>query len=117
MSKLAPNVPTRVVGLDRPRTMALTLAALRRIKEATGSFDMELSEDAVFERAPALVWASLIDEDREDVSPQDVEGMLHAGNLGEVVSALEHLARTSMRGAEGNELPAPKKGARKKAAK
>lgn len=105
-TKLSPNVPTRTVALDRPRTMALTLGALKRIRDITGSLDMQLDEDSVFERAPSLVWASLVDGDREDLSPEDVAGMLHAGNLAEVVGALQHLTQASTR-AEGNAVPAP----------
>lgn len=110
MSKLPPNVPVRVVDLDRPRTLALTLAALKRIKDATGSLDMDLTEDAIFDRAPALVWSALVDEDREGVTPGDVANMLHAGNLSEVIEALGSLADASQpKGAEGNAVPAPQK--------
>lgn len=109
MSKLPPNVPTRVVELDRPRTLALTLSALKRIRDITGSLNMELDEEAIFERAPSLVWASLVDEDREGVTPEDVGLMLHAGNLSDVVDAIGHLANTSAKGAAGNSAPAPAK--------
>lgn len=110
-TKLSPNVPRRVLELDRPRTIALTLGALRRIKEVTGSSDVALSEDEVFDRAPALIWAALVDSDREDVTPDDVEGMLHAGNLAAVVGALSELAaQRDAKGAEGNAaVPAPPK--------
>lgn len=107
---LPPNVPTRVIPLDRPRTMALTLAALRRIKDVTGSLDIDLTEDAIFDRAPSLVWAALVDEDRTDLTPDGVGDMLHAGNLSVVVSALGELAEASRPAdAEGNAVPAPQK--------
>ena len=106
---LPPNVPTRTIDLDRPRTIALTLGALRRIKEATGSLDIELTDEAIFDRAPALVWAALVDEDR-DVAPEQIADMLHAGNLAQVVEALGALAEASQpKGAEGNAVPAPRK--------
>lgn len=110
MSTLPINVPRAVVDLDRPRTIALTLAALKRIKDATGTLDMDLTEDAIFDRAPSIVWASLIDGDREDLTPEAVADLLHAGNLAQVVEALGSLAEASApKGAEGNAVPAPRK--------
>ena len=107
---LPPNIPTRTVELDRPRTIALTLAALKRIRDVTGSLDMSLTEEAIFDRAPSLVWAALVDGDREDLTPDDVANMLHAGNLAQVVEALGGLATESHpKGSEGKAVPAPKK--------
>lgn len=106
---LPPNVPTCTVDLDRPRTLALTLGAMRRIKEQTGTLDLDLTEDAMFDRLPAIVWAALVEDDR-DISPEQVADTLHAGNLASVVEALGSLAEASQpKGAEGNGSPAPRK--------
>lgn len=102
------NVPRAVVDLDRPRTITLQLSALKRIREATGSLDIDLAEDAIFERAPEIIWAALIDEDREGLTPDDVRGMIHAGNLASVIESLSGLVVSSTpKGAEGNGHPAP----------
>lgn len=110
MSTVPINVPRAVITLDRPRTITLQIKALQRLKDATGSFDMQLTEDALFERAPTLIWCTLVDGDREDLTPADVEAMLHAGNINEVVEALGQLTTPSFpKGAEGNALPVPVK--------
>lgn len=112
MRKIPANVPRTVIELDRPRTMTLQLDALKRIKDQTGSFDIPVEGDAMFDRAPVIIWCALVDGDREDLSPEDVAGMIHAGNLGGIVGALADLVRQSSptaKGAEGNDLPVPAK--------
>lgn len=107
MKTIPVNVPRAVITLDRPRTMTLQLDAIKRIKDQTGSFDIP-SGDEMFERAPTIIWCAFVDGDREDLTPEDVAGMIHAGNLAAVVGALSDLVgQSSPKASEGKALPVP----------
>lgn len=99
---LAANVPTAVVELDRPRTVAFTIGAMRRFKEEAG---YSVTKGVEPEDIGRLLWATLVDEDRGDISVDAVESLLHTGNIeavGEILSSLQGAA-------EGNEVQAPAK--------
>ncbi|HEX6924354.1 MAG TPA: hypothetical protein VF167_02940 [Longimicrobiaceae bacterium] len=101
---LAANVPTAQVELDRNRTIAFTIGAMRRVKELTGrSITAGIEEEDV----GRVVWAMLTEEDRADLTPEQVEDMIHPGNLGAVTAAIARLSGDA-EGAEGNARPAGK---------
>ena len=104
-TKIPPNVPRAVLDLDRPRTMVLWYPALMRLQEHLSGTDDALD----MKNLPTLIWCGLIDEDREDVTPEDLQLTLHAGNIEEVSEAVSKLwdKSSSRKRAEGNEVPAP----------
>lgn len=92
--QLPTNVPSVVVNLDRPRRIAFTLGAMRRIKQATGkSVTDEGSE--LTDVMGAFIWAMLIEEDRKDVTVEQVEDMIWPGNLDEVTAAFNQVVGQS----------------------
>ncbi len=98
----APNLPTAVVPLDRPRTLAFTLGAMHRIQEITGkpiAQLQELSESELLTSIHEYVWAMLVNEDREGLTPADIAEMLWPGNLQEVVEGFSGLLERSTPGA------------------
>lgn len=112
MMALPENVPVVTVDLDQPRRMALTLGAMRRLKEQTGLAIMDLGEfpaDKLMESLGKLIWSCLINEDRVGLTVDDVEELIHPGNLGAAAEALGHLmASLNQKGAEGNAPAAAK---------
>jgi hypothetical protein len=85
---LPENVPTATILLDRPRTIAFTLSAMRRIRESGRTIgDETIDEAAMVDHIGAYVWAMLVNEDREGLTIEDVEDMLHPGNLPAVTAA------------------------------
>lgn len=106
-------VPTVEIILDKPRKMALTLGALRRIQEQTGKSVNALDE--VLQNDPlshigGLIWASLVNEDRAGLTRDDVEEMLHMGNLEAAVGSFHELlaVMAGPEGAEGKGRPVAK---------
>ena len=91
--KLPENVPTVVIELDRPRTMAFTLGAMRRIKQVTGhALDDEKPDgERLIDVIGAYIWAVLIEEDRKDLTVENVEDLLHPGNLDAATQAFNAL--------------------------
>lgn len=117
---LPENVPVVEIVLDRPRKMALTLGAMRRIQEQTGQPVTELGEllkNNPLEHLGGLIWAALVNEDREGLKSEDIEEMLHLGNLEPAIAAYHDLLASLLpqKGAEGKGLavvaPAPRKSA------
>lgn len=101
-------VPTVEIVLDKPRRMALTLGALRRIQEQTGRAVDTLNE--VLQNDPlthigGLIWASLVNEDRAGITRDDVEEMLHMGNLEAAVASFHELLAAMAEGVEGKARP------------
>jgi hypothetical protein len=108
MSALPENVPTVTVELDRPRTLAFTLGAMRRIKEATGRSISEIQEtDIQPETFGSYIWALLVNEDRAGLTVEDIEEMVHAGNLRAVSAALQELVGGLAEGNASTETPNP----------
>lgn len=110
---VAQNVQTVTIALDRPRSMALTLGAMRRIKEATGRSITELQQGErgiEVEHVGAYIWAMLVNADREGLSVEDVEEMIRPRDLPEVTAAFAKLFTAASEGAEGN---APRKDRKK----
>lgn len=104
------NVPTAVVELDKPRTIALTLDALNRLEELTGQPIMQigLDSDNIVKKLDIWIWASLDDEDRAEISASEIRQMIHLGNIARIATAVSSLITDSLPDAkEGKEEPAP----------
>ena len=119
---LPENAHTVTVPLDRPRRLALTLGAMRRIQQLTGltvSTLADLSEADRTEHFHRLIWSLLVNEDREGLTPEDLEELIHAGNLQAIAEGFAAVLFEPLptKGAEGNAVvvpPAPKAGKRRK---
>lgn len=99
---LPENVPTATVVLDKPRKIAFTLGAIRRLKEKTGkSIDEALDDQNLLESTGPCVWALLVGEDRQGLTVEDVEDMISPGMLGSIIEAIGSLAGASVESAEG----------------
>lgn len=104
------NVPTAVVELDKPRTIALTLDALNRLEELTGQPIMQigLDSDNIVKKLDIWIWASLGDEDRAEISASEIRQMIHLGNIARIATAVSSLITDSLPDAkEGKTEPAP----------
>lgn len=102
---LPEHVPTAVVNLDKPRRVAFTLGAMRRIKEATGFAIDDEAPRRTTDVLGAYIWAMLVKEDREGLTVEDVEDMLHPGNLEEITNVFHKLVGLSA-GENGGKAPA-----------
>lgn len=123
---LAANVPRTTVELDRPRTVAFTLGAMRRFKEVAGQSVQQLFQrmeesndpEVLLEELHNLLWSMFIDADREGLTPEQVEEMIHIGIVPEISDAITRLVQPSMpepKGAAGNSpKPAKKRPAKGK---
>jgi hypothetical protein len=114
--KIAAGVPTASIVLDKKRTMAGTLGAIRRIQEHTSDDlvreDGSINEQAGLDNLSIMVWCLLTKESREELDVEDVEDLIHPGNIEEVGEACERLMKPwlAAAGAEGNgEQPATRK--------
>jgi hypothetical protein len=92
---LPENVPVETLVLDKPRRLAFTLGALRRLRQHNGyAYDAQVVETSI-DRIPVYVWAMLIPEDRDNLTVEDIEDMLHYGNVGEAIAVVAKLANLS----------------------
>lgn len=110
------GVPRGTVVLDRPRAVTLQLDALLRLTEALGVplHELEASPPQMAPVLDAWVWACLTDDDRADVTREEIRAMLHLGNMGDCIQEIIRVASLSMpEGAEGN--GGPPKGRKAKA--
>lgn len=104
------NVPTAVVQLDKPRTIALTLDALNRLEELTGQPLMEIGLDPaqIVKKLDAWIWSGLDDADRAEISAAEIRKIIHLGNLTQMLSVVSSLVTASLPDAkEGKIEPAP----------
>jgi hypothetical protein len=108
------GVPTVMIDLDKPRELGYTVAAIARIQAIVGAAaDLTLQKTQV-EMLPKLVWACLSAEGRRELSIEQIEDMIHLGNVGPIGAAIGVLhAASNPEDAEGNGV----KGPRKKAAR
>lgn len=91
--KLPAYIPTTVVKLDRERRIALTLAAMRRITAVTGASVFDSTD--LRETIGQCIWAMLIDDDRGDVTVENIEDMIYPGNMAEVIAAFNEVIAAS----------------------
>lgn len=89
------NVPTVEVMLDKPRRIAFTLGAMRRIKQVTGHSVTEEKSAELTDVIGAYIWAMLVEEDRKDVTVEQVEDMIWPGNLDEITAAFNQVVGAS----------------------
>lgn len=94
------GIPTVVLQLDQPRTLGFTMGAMRRIKEELGTLDLPMVDgriplDRAIEIMPVYIWACLDAKDRTEVSVEQLEDMMHPGNLPEITDAVTKLFKAS----------------------
>lgn len=96
------NVPVAEIMLGgSPRKIAFTLGAMRRIKEVTGHGIDEETDQRTVDVLGAYIWAMLVKEDRKGLTVEDVEDMLHPGNLESITEVFNKLVTASTGDAEG----------------
>lgn len=98
--------PRFSLELDKPRTHALTLRACRLIEESTGHSITDvvgLLESAPLTYLGRVLWATLLESDREGLTVEEVEEMIHPGNLLAAIETMQQLLKTfeALGGAEG----------------
>lgn len=110
-----PNVPTVTIELDKPRRLAMTLGAMLRIKQERVKRHKELSAltngDGDADHSALMlgpqIWAMLVDEDRAELTIEQVEGAVHMQNMDAIISAIEEISGSSAaEGTEGKAGPA-----------
>jgi len=108
----ATGTPTVTVELDKPRTLGFTLGAMRRVQDHLGADAFSGEQDQI-RALPTYVWACLSAADREELSVEAIEDLIHPGNMKAVSDAIGDLfQRSNPEGAEGN-VVAPAKGKQK----
>lgn len=92
---LPENVPTRTITLDRPRRIALTLGATRRMKETGVNTNMLFSQDGkddtLLDHLSTLLWCMLVEDDRGDVTPGDLDELIPITRMPEIQIAIFEL--------------------------
>lgn len=98
MSGFAKNVPTTTIQLDKPRTIAFTLDALNRLEELTGTplLQIELDSAKIVKKLDLWIWSGLSDEAREEITPAEIRGMIHLGNLSQMLGEVSSLITASI---------------------
>jgi hypothetical protein len=95
------GTPTAVLQLDKPRTLGFTMGAMRRIKDKVGSLEIPVGADGkipldrALEIMPTWIWACLEAPDRAEISVEQLEDMLHPGNLPQLTEAIVSLFKAS----------------------
>lgn len=95
------GTPTAVLQLDKPRTLGFTMGAMRRIKERLGTLDMPIGTDGkipldkALDLMPTWIWACMDAPDREEVTVEQLEEMMHPGNLQAISESIVGLFRAS----------------------
>ena len=90
----AEGVPTVEVQLDKPRSLGFTLGSMRRSMEERRK--RNVPEDAPEALTLALdVWACLDGESRAEISIEQIEEMVHVGNIKAVSASFAELFRLS----------------------
>lgn len=120
MTALLPEgTPTHTVDLGgRPRTLAFTMGALRRLRERLGDKVGDLAENPglVMEYVDDYVWSMLADrEDRDEIAPEDVADLIPFGRIGAYASVVVELVAASVEKREASEEGNPQKAARTRA--
>lgn len=96
MAGFAEGTPTVSVTLDKPRELAFTLGALRRVREKLGSLDIPTDDSPESLAAlPHIVWACLDASGRKEVTVEQIEDLIHPGNMAAVSEAITKLFRAS----------------------
>jgi hypothetical protein len=102
MAEFAEGMPTATVKLDKPREIGFTLGALRRVKEKLGRLDFDLAGAGASMALPTYVWACLPASGRKELTIEQVEDLIHPGNMNEISDALGVLFKASTPDPEAN---------------
>lgn len=95
------GIPTVVLQLDKARTLGFTMGAMRRIKERLGTLELPMDEkgkiplDRAIEIMPTYIWACMDTPDRAEISVEQLEDMMHPGNLQAITEAVTALFQRS----------------------
>ena len=123
MIQLPEGTPTRQVFLGgRPRTIAFTMGALRRLRERLGdkAEEIQANPGLMMEYIDRYLWAMLVDpEDRAEIAPNALADMIPLGKLGDYVGpvtelVLESIGSQEEAGEEANPPAGKKKVPRKR---
>lgn len=95
MGGFAEGTPIVTIQLDAPRELGFTLGALRRVREKLGTLEVDLEKPEGSMALPTYIWACLPAADRKDLSIEQIEDMIHPGNMGAIAEALGRLFRAS----------------------
>ena len=99
---IASVVPEKKLMLDKERTLKLPFGVLKRFKDESGSeFGRCVAAGFSIEETAVLLWCSFQLED-PDLTLEDVQNMIHSGNLFEIGSAITELIMPSFPEAEGD---------------
>jgi hypothetical protein len=85
------GVPTVTLKLDKPRTLAFTMGAMRRIQERLGTLDITKDVAGGLLTMPTYIWACMDADARKEITVEEVEDMIHPGNMGEIGAAIDAL--------------------------
>lgn len=102
MDGFGEGIPTVMVKLDRERPLAFTLGALRRVREKLGNLDIDLDRPESMVALPTYIWACLSAVGRKELSVEQVEDLIHPGNMGAISDALTKLFQASQPDAQAN---------------
>lgn len=89
------GTPTATVTLDKPRELGFTLGALRRVREKLGTLEVNLDKPEGSMALPTYIWACLPASARKDLSIEQIEDMIHPGNMQTIADALGKLFKAS----------------------
>lgn len=106
-----PTVRIRLAGVEYD--LGFTLGAMRRVREQLGSLELADSPDAMLQALPAYIWACMDAEARATLSAEQVEELIHPGNMQHLSDQVGELFQASMpKGAEGKAKPAKRRAAK-----
>jgi hypothetical protein len=106
--KIPESVPQAEIMLDKPRTIAFTFGAMRRIKQHTGKALDDEREQGVSDVLGTWIWAMLSEDDRKELSLENVWDCLHPGNVEEISAAFNALVGGEPSSSNGDETTAGK---------
>lgn len=95
MKDFAEGMPTVTVTLDKERELGFTLGALRRVKEKLGTLDVDLENPESNMAFPTYIWACLPASGRAELSIEQIEDLIHPGNMVAIGDALARLFKAS----------------------
>lgn len=113
------GVPTVTLELDKARVLGFTAGSIRRLRERFGGLqpdltgpDGKIDAGKVLPVLPVYIWACLDAEGRAQLTPDQIEDMLHPNNLLAVAERVAELFTLSNPEASADagptEAPGPK---------
>lgn len=96
MAEFSEGTPTVTIDLDKPRTLAFTIGAMRRARQL-GVLDKDATSEVEFMLAlPEYVWACLPEVDRGELSVAQIGELIHPRNVAPIASKVGELLRASV---------------------